>query len=312
MMRAAVLEDPARPPVAKNFAEPEASAENEVVEIATAGLNPVDLATATGAFSGPVELPSIVGREGVGSVPGGRRVYFDTAVSPFGSVAERALVPRDLLIDVPDGIEDGLALAFGIAGIAAWLGLTWKGRMLRGESVLVLGASSVVGQVAVQSAKLLGAGRVIAAARDEDMLKKALDRGADEAVPIASDGGFVDELLESSGDGFDLVLDPLGGEPARAALGAMAERGRLVQIGSAAGPTVELTARPFRLKSLSILGLINFSAPIEERADAFRRMCRHAMAGDIEVEVEEFPLDRVGDAWERQAGGPHHKLVVRP
>ena len=307
-----MLEDPALAPVATEFREPEASAEHEIVEVAAAGLNPVDLATASGAFSGPVDLPSVVGREGVGSVPGGRRVYFDTTVAPFGSLAERALVPRDLLIDVPDGIEDGLALAFGIAGMAAWLGLTWKGGMLRGESVLVLGASSVVGQIAVQSAKLLGAGRVIAAARDEGMLRKALDRGADVAVPIAPDGEFAGELLEASGDGFDLVLDPLGGEPAAAALAAMAEHGRMVQIGSAAGPTVELTARPFRLKSLSILGLINFSAPIEERAEAFRRMCGHALAGDLEVEVEEIPLDRVADAWERQAGGPHHKLAVRP
>ena len=311
-MRAAVLDDPARPPVAEQFREPEPNSGQEVVEVAAAGLNPVDLATASGAFSGPVELPSVVGREGIGTAAGGRRVYFDTTVPPFGSVAERALVPRDQLIDVPDGIDDGQALAFGIAGMAAWLGLAWKGQLARDESVLVLGASSVVGQIAVQSAKILGAGRVIAAARDEDMLNRALDGGADVAVPIAPDGGFADELLEASGDGFDLVLDPLGGEPAAAALGAMAEHGRLVQIGSAAGPTVELTARPFRLKSLSILGLINFSAPIEERAEAFRHLCLHGMAGEIRVEVEEIPLERVGDAWERQAGGPHRKLVVRP
>jgi NADPH:quinone reductase-like Zn-dependent oxidoreductase len=310
-MRAAVLNDAGEAPTAGEFRDPEPSAADEVVDVAVAGLNPVDLATASGAFSGPVALPSVVGREGIGTAHGGRRVYFDTTVAPFGSIAERALVPRDLLIDVPDGVEDGPALAFGIAGMAAWLGLTWKGRMLRGESILVLGASSVVGQIAVQAASLLGAGRVVAAARNEELLTRTLDRGADVTVQIRSDGEFADELLEASQDGFDLVLDPLGGDPASAALNAMAEHGRFVQIGSAAGPTIELSARPFRLKSLSLFGLINFSAPIEIRAEAFRRMCEHAKAGEILVDVEEVPMDQVSEAWERQAEGPHHKLVIR-
>ncbi|MDQ2621606.1 MAG: zinc-binding alcohol dehydrogenase family protein [Actinomycetota bacterium] len=283
-----------------------------MVTVEAAGLNPVDMAIASGAFAGPVDMPCVAGREGIGIDATGRRVYFDTTVVPFGSFAEKTLVPRDLMIDVPDGIESASALPFGIAGMAAWLGLAWKGRMLHGESVLVLGASSIVGQVAVQAASILGAGRVVAAARDEVRLSQALNRGADVAVRITSDGDFPDELLEASCDGFDLVIDPLGGEPAAAALGAMAEHGRLVQIGSAAGPTVELTARPFRLKSLSILGLINFSVPIEIRAEAFRRMCDHASKGQLTVDVEEFGLESVGSAWSRQAGGPHHKLVIRP
>jgi NADPH:quinone reductase-like Zn-dependent oxidoreductase len=311
LMRAAVLESHDAPPRAGKFEEPRAGDGEAVIEVAVAGLNPVDIYTASGDFPGRVPpLPSVVGHEGIGTLAG-RRVYFDRPIAPFGSMAERALVDAEALIDVPDEVEDGLAVSFGIAGLAAWLGLTWRGRLQEGETVLVLGASGVVGQVAIQGAALLGAGRVVAATRSEDGLRRAAELGADETVQVREGEELAERFREASGGGADLVIDPIWGEPAMAALRSVADDGRLVQIGNAAGPTAELAARPFRNQLASVIGHTNFKAPQQLKAEAFAQMCRHAVAGELDVETEGFDLDRIGEAWERQQQAPHHKLFIR-
>jgi NADPH2:quinone reductase len=112
-------------------------------------------------------------------------------------------------------------------------------------------------------------------------------------------------------DGVDLIVDPVWGPPAVAALDALAHDGRLVQIGNAASPTAEIPASGLRNRHNSIVGYTNFSVPAEVKRGAFGRMCEHAARGELHVEVEEIPLDHVGEAWRRQSEGPHHKLVVR-
>ncbi len=164
-MRAAVLEVHGQPPSAGEFAEPEAGEEQAVVEVLAAGLNPVDLAIASGAFYGRAPPPSVVGREGVARLPDGTRAYFESAVAPYGSMAERAPIELAAAIPLPEGLDEGLACAIGIAGLAAWLSLEHRAGLRPGETVLVLGASGVVGQVAVQAARLQGAARVVGAAR---------------------------------------------------------------------------------------------------------------------------------------------------
>ncbi len=309
-MRAAVLDEQGGVPALGEYMAPVPSEGCEVVAVEAAGINPVDIAIAAGAFSGPQEVPLVPGREGIGLTGDGRRIYFDTVIQPYGSFAEYALVPADQLIDVPEEIAAEAALPFGIAGMAGWLGLTWKGRLEPGESVLVLGANSVVGQVAVQVARHLGAGRITAAARDEVGLRRALDRGASDCLRLDDPDLIARELHAMAGNGFDLVIDALGGVPGSAALGAMADNGRLIQIGSAAGPELKITNRPFRLASLSVIGLINFAAPIEVRADAFRSLCQLSLEGEISIDHESIPLSSVENAWLRQQRGPGHKLVI--
>ena len=311
-MRAAVLHDYDSPPRAEDWPdEPAAGDGSVVVDVSVAGLNPVDLYTAAGQLPTKPPLPSVAGREGIGLV-GDRRVYFDASVPPFGSLAERAQAVTDTLIDVPDGVDDGLAVAFGIAGLAAWLGLTWRGGLHEGENVLVLGASGVVGQIAVQGARLLGASRVVAAARSADSLERAREElGADAVVRLDNGDDLADRLAEATGGHLHLVIDPLWGPPAMAALEALSEGGRLVQIGNSAGATAEVPARAVRTGVKSILGHTNFSVPQEAKREAFQTMCRHAAAGALSVPVEELSVDDVEDAWRRQGEGPHNKLVVR-
>lgn len=301
-MRAAILTEQGGTPTVGDFDEPDGEA---VLAVRAAGANPVDRKMASGEF-GPVTVPSVVGREAVGELDGSL-VYSGSPVAPFGAWAERVPVRRESVYPVPEGLDPGLAVAVGIAGLAAWLPLAWQARLEDGESVLVLGATGVVGQIAVQAARLLGAGRVVAAGRDADALERV---DADAVVALGSGGDDSEALRDAAGDGFDVVVDPIFGAPVVAALGATAVGARVVSIGSGAGETAEV---PFgALMGRTLIGHGNQFAPREVQRDAYETLTRHAAAGDIRVDVETYPLDRAAEAWRAQADGPHHKIVVTP
>ena len=313
-LRAAVLTAYDKPPAPGEFDDPEPRDGAVVVDVAVAGINPIDLFIASGGLPAKPPLPSVPGREGIATLDG-RRVYFDGPVPPFGSLAERALIDPATTIEVPDeGIADELAVCFGIAGLAAWLGLGWRGELQRGETVLVLGASGVVGRIAVQGARLHGAGRVVAAARNDEGLARARDVGADATVHLGEAEGdaLTERFREAAGGDIDLVIDPIWGPTAVAAINALRLKGRLVQIGNASGASTEVPARAIRNQVRAILGHTNHAVPQEDKRAAFQAMCRHAAAGELTVPVEVVPLDDVTAAWKRQAAGPHHKIVIRP
>jgi NADPH:quinone reductase-like Zn-dependent oxidoreductase len=307
-MEAAVLKDYESNPEFGEFEEPQPNG-LALVEVSVAGLNPVDHTIASGRFPGrEPPLPSVPGLEGIGTVEG-RRVYFDSPVAPFGSMGERTLVEREELIEVPDGVDDRTAVSFGVSGLAAWLALTWRAELQKGESVLVLGASGVVGQIAVQGARLLGAGRVVAAARDTESLERALDElGADAVVELGGEDDLSERFEEAAGGGFDVVVDPLWGEAAVAALAALSVEGRLIQVGNAAGESAELPTRGFRNQLGRIVGHTNFKASRELKREAFTAMCKHALAGELTVQTEGVPLREIGQTWDRES--PHRKLVI--
>jgi NADPH2:quinone reductase len=282
------------------------------MDVLAGGLNPVDISMASGTFyGGAPPLPSVVGREGVGLLDG-KRVYFDAPVPPFGSFAERVLVARDSAIVLPDGLDEGLATSLGIAGLAAWLSLQWRAQVAEGESVLVLGASGVVGQIGVQAARLLGARRVVAATRSAEGLARARELGADATVALGEAGDLPQALRVAGDGGYDVVLDPVWGEPAAAALEAMNPRGRLVQLGASAAQSASLASATIRGRALTILGHTNFAAPPEVKRTAYLELAEHAARGEISVEVERVPLPEVARAWSAQQSSPGHKLVIVP
>jgi NADPH2:quinone reductase len=286
----------------------------EIVEVIVAGINPVDLAIASGKFdAGAPPLPYTPGTEGIGRMADGEIVWFDGSHFPNGSMSEYAVIGEGSGITLPAGITPERAIGFGVAGMAAWLSLDWRGQLKDGESVLILGASGSVGQVAVQAARMMGAGRIVGMARSEAGRARVLGLGADAA--IGSDGE-VDELAsrihEATEGGPDLVIDGLWGDPAAAALKTMKPQGRLVQVGNSAGVEAPVVAGPLRGGLVSILGFRNFWAPREVRVDTFQRMCSLATTGDLELEVEVMELDDVAEAWDRQSRSPGHKLALRP
>jgi NADPH2:quinone reductase len=294
-------------PVFADFKEPQPGDGHQVAEVLLAGLNPVDLSMASGAY-GALELPCVVGREGVARLGDGERVYFSGSPSPFGSMAQYAPVDVDSAFAVPHGLDPGLAVAMGISGLAAWLPLTWRAHLQRGETVLVLGASGVVGQIAVQAAKLLGAGRVVAAARDRQTLERLRERGADAIVVL--EGDDAQALRDAARDGYDVVLDPLYGPPLEAALGATAPGARVVVIGATAGQTATIPVGA--IFGRTVMGHSNQDAPLDVRRNAYLALADHAVAGEITVDVERMALSQVSEAWERQARGPHRKLTLVP
>jgi NADPH2:quinone reductase len=307
-MRAAVLYEVGTVPVFADFKEPQPDDEHEVVDVLLAGLNPVDLYIAAGLY-GQVDPPCVMGREGIARLASGERVYFNATPAPFGSMAQYAPVDPRAVFHVPDSLDEGVAVALGIAGLAAWLPLTKRAHLQRGESVLVLGASGVVGQIGVQAARLLGAGRVVAAARHRPTLEKLLDRGADEIVVL--EGDVAAALKSAAGNGgFDVVLDPLYGPSLEAALQATSQFARVVTVGASAGQTATIPVNELFGRRLS--GHSNSFAPIEDRREAYERMAAHALAGEIVIEVDKLPLSDIQTAWALQAKGPHHKVTIIP
>src|SRR6266853_2088005 len=199
-MRAAVIERYGEPPVLRDVPEPNADG-GSVMEVTVAALNPADLSIASGKFyAGSPPTPYVPGGEGVGrslqnGSPGPRSFF--RAKLPNGAFAERAIA-RDEPLPIPDGVPDGVAAALGTPGFPALLGLTKRAQLQKGETVLILAASGVLGTIAIQVARLLGAGRVIAGARDERGLARAKELGADATVDLKETEGLTERMREAS------------------------------------------------------------------------------------------------------------------
>ena len=175
--------------------------------------------------------------------------------------------------------------------------MSWRAPVREDDVVLVLGASGTVGSTALQAAKLLGARRVIGAARRVDAVPDA----ADEAVDVDGD------LPEAT-----LIVDALWGEPLERALAAAARGVRVVHLGQSAGATAALQSGWVRGKVATILGHSLFATPLHELARGYRELCEHVRDGRIQLPVEEYPLERIAEAWSRQAtGSPGAKIVLR-
>ena len=296
------------------FAEPQATAGAQVVEVRAAALSGLDRAIARRLhYLKMPDGPFVVGREGVAHDRDGRRIYFNVnaPVGPFGSMAERSLIDPKFSFPVPDGVADDVAAALGNAGLAAWLALSWRARLKPGETVLILGATGVSGLIAVTAAKQLGAGRVIAAGRNHAALARAQRLGADATVDLAA-GDLVAAYRDAGGDAVDVVIDNVFGAPGEAALEVLALNGRLVHLGTMAGQTMTLRGGAIRRASADIMGFAYYHAPMDLQAQTYGELCRLAAAGEIEIDVEPHPLSDIAAAWDARAAGNRRRQVLIP
>ena len=294
------------------------------VRVTAAPVSPLDLLCASGtSYFGPPDLPYVPGVQGVGVVeegdrlPPGTRVWFstDAGMRPGdGSLTELAAVPEIDTVPLPPGVDDALAAALGLSSVAAWMALTSRGGLRAGERVLVLGAGGVVGQVAVQAAVALGASAVIAAARGVDARERAREHGAAATVDLSTtDVDVLSTRIREACDGpVDLVIDPVCGAAATAALQVLGDRGRLVNLGSAGGGTATFASAALRSGSHSILGYTNSSLTPTTRADALTSVLRLAADGRCDVQLQTGPLDDVAGAWQRAAEASGGRVVVLP
>ena len=317
-MRAAVVDAVGSPPKPAEIEPPVAEGGSALVAVAAAPLNPVEIRVAAGRHARRAEPPYVPGLEGAGTIiesarlaPGTRVRFEGSALPGFGAqgtLAERAAVPEESLVELADDVGEDLAAALGVVGITALLALE-RAAPAGGERALVLGATGAVGQVAVQLAKLMGAGRVVAAGRNAERLERARELGADDVVDLS--GGDLTEAFERAAGGqLDIVIDPLWGEPAMAALRAIAPEGRLVNVGQAAGTDVDLPLETVRNRQGAIHAISSGWTAIERKAAAYRRLLEHALAGRLTVDREVVPFEDVTAAWERQDASPGKKLVI--
>jgi NADPH:quinone reductase len=267
----------------------------DLIEVSASALNPIDIAIGNGRFyGGSPEPPYVIGSEVIGRTPDGRRVWVRGRELMSGLVDPATR----WVFDVPDGVSDEQALGCGIAGLTAWLAVSWRAPVRSDDTVLVLGASGALGSTAVQAAKALGAKHVVGAARRTANVPAA----ADEVVDLAGDA----ELPSAT-----LIIDGLWDGPLERALAAAAAGVRVVQLGQSAGPEATLMSAWVRGKNATILGHSLFSVDEEVARRGYTQLCELARDGKVTFELEQFDLDQIDEAWARQStGSPGAKIVV--
>lgn len=299
MMRALVVEEAGRWPARGHFPDPEPAPGHTVVEVTAAAITRLARIRAQGAhLPSSASFPFVPGADGVGRTPDGARVGFLLPAPPHGAFAERTLVPDAFLFPVPDGLDDAAAAALINAGQSGLVALDRRAGLRAGETVLVNGATGVTGSVAVQLAKRLGAGTVIATGRDRAALERLLRLGADHAVAL-DDADALAAAIEAAPPA--VVLDYLSGAPAEQVLAAVAAGPagpvRYVLGGTAAGlsttvPTAALATRP-----LTLLGSGIGAVPLPTVAAAAGEALRLAAEQPIVLDLRRVDLADAAEAW---------------
>jgi NADPH:quinone reductase-like Zn-dependent oxidoreductase len=320
-MYAAVVNSFDAPPRYTTFADPVAGEGEKLVTVSAAGLHPIVKGLAKGTHYGSSgELPFIAGIDGVGKLEDGTRVIFGVARSPFGTFAERSLAASWMCLPLPEAIDDVTAAGIANPAMSSWAALTARAKFVAGESVLILGATGVAGQLAVQIAKRLGARRVIAAGRNPQTLEKLKTLGADSVISLDQEqaplvSAFRTEIAEA---GVDVVLDYLWGQPAESVLQAIAQKGlrkasarvRFIQIGESAGKTISLPAATLRSSGLELLGSGFGSASLGQIRQALAEFFEVAAKAPFQFCIKAAPLRDVETLWDQAEEGT--RLVFQP
>ena len=315
-VRALLITKFGAPPEVRDVETPVPGEGETLLRLLAAGLNPVDLAIGSGRFYMPLPQPPFVaGGEAVAEVVSSTRFAAGTHVwvlQQHGSFADVFTCSDSTLVPVPDGVTPSVAVAMGIAGLAGWMSVRSRGELRAGETVLVLGASGAVGQVAIQAARLGGAGRIVAAMRNPDGTDRARALGA-HAVVLLGGEDDTKSLQAACLPGATLVVDTLWGAPIVAALPALAPRARIVQVGGGASPIVEFPAGPLRGGRIDIRGFSVFNERQSDLAQSFQELAAAAGRGEVVMPIEKIPLADGAEAWARQAAGTGGvKLVLIP
>ena len=322
-MHAAVLYAIGKVPRCQEFAEPEANEGEVIVRVRAAALKPIDRQLASGEhYASQQQFPVVCGTDGVGTLADGSRVFFAGPRAPFGAMAERAVVAGMRCFPLPDNVDDITAAAVFNPGLSAFGALKWRAQLAPRETVLILGATGVTGKLAIQTAKLLGAGRVLAAGRNEQVLSALHELGADATVRLDKTGAELTELFARAADGkgFDVVVDYLWGPPTEALLAAItrkdfnpaASRVRLVQVGENARATISLPAAVLRSSRLEILGAGSGSAPASRQMwdEAIQWLLANVARGALRIDTEKVALAEIESEWGKERHG--RRAVVIP
>jgi len=312
-MKAAVLYRAGETPQYANFAEPIPSEHEQIIEIKAASIKNLDKARAKGTHYDKHEnYPVIVGVDGVGVLANGTRVY---AGSATGMMSEKALINKNWYVPVPDKLDNITAAAIPNPAISAWLSLAYKGKLKKGDTVLILGATGITGKLAVQIARHLGAGRIIAIGRNQ----RALDNlSADATISLNQPDDDVKQAIkaEAAKSPFDVVIDYLWGKPAELLLGTLAGHDlnatvdhitRYVQVGEMAGPAINLPASILRSTAIELTGAgggsVSQEIIVKIQTEILPEVFKLAAEGKLSIDTLAIPLKDVAEAWQQDAQG---------
>jgi NADPH:quinone reductase-like Zn-dependent oxidoreductase len=296
-MHAAVVSQFDSPPVYEEIAAPVPSDEDEVVaDVAAAGLHRRVRSQADGShYTSTGDLPLIPGVDGVGRTPDGTLRYFVLPDTRYGSMASQTVIDLRRSIVLPDG-ADPIALAAAMnPAMSSWVPLRRRIDFAPGQGVLILGATGNSGRLAIQVAKHLGAGRVVAAGRNPDRMGSLTALGADEIV------GF--DNLSAAAD-VDVVLDYVWGRPTADAM-VQIVRGRAdesrpltwIEIGSVAGPEASIPSAALRAARLAIIGSGQGSVPARDILAELPALAAEITRGTFQINARAVPLSDVAAAW---------------
>jgi NADPH:quinone reductase-like Zn-dependent oxidoreductase len=290
-----------------------------VVDVLASAVSPRTRSGASGRhYASRGEFPLVPGIDGVGRLADGRRAYFVAAHDRWGSMAERTYAASRLCLAIPDALDSSVVAAAMLPAISSWVALGRRAHFERGASVLVLGATGVAGQLAIQAAKHLGAARVVAAGRDEEALERARELGADAVVRLSSSDGDADAVANAASE-VDVVLDYLWGSVTNAVMPALCRRRedesrelRWVLIGSVAGDDVRLSSVLLRKRNLHVVGSGQGASTVAEMFSVAPDVIAALASGALRARVREAPLADVERCWsEKVASGERLVLVLR-
>ncbi|WP_115717756.1 quinone oxidoreductase family protein [Gallaecimonas mangrovi] len=312
-MKAARITATGTAPVYGDAAEPTAGEGEAVITVTAAPISPIVRLRA----AAPVPAESgvlFVGLDGVGTNGNGQRVYFLFPKPPFGALAEKTLVPAAMTVPVPDGLGDAEAAAIATAGMSSWAALTRRVPIKAGQTVLVTAANGAAGRLALQVARHLGAGRVIAVTRSTSALAGL---SADQGIALEAEGADA-ALQEAFRAGVDIVLDYAWGAVAERIIAAVSTargapmgepRLRYAIIGASAGQTAPLAAYAFQSSKIELIGSGIGSVAVRDYLAACAELLGAAEEAGFEAPHEIHALSEIGEIWEQAA---QRRIILRP
>jgi NADPH:quinone reductase-like Zn-dependent oxidoreductase len=312
-MQAAIVRSFDHPPRYGTVDTPQPREHELLVEVLAAGLHPRVRSSANGShYTSTDELPLIPGIDGVGRTSDGELVYFVLPDTTLGSMAEHTVVDRRRSVPLPAGSDVATIAAAMNPAMSSWIALRRRIAIQPGQRVLVLGATGNAGQMAVEIAKHLGAGHVIAAGRDSARLARLADLGAD--VTVSLDDAALGEVAAD----VDIVIDYVWGAPTEHAILALVtdrhDRSRpldWIQIGSVAGPDITLPSAALRAANLRIMGSGQGSVATAAIVAELPALAAEITAGRFTVNASPVPLAQVEAAWNAPAA-PGRRVVLEP
>jgi NADPH2:quinone reductase len=294
--------------------EPEPGPGQQRIHVTAAGLNFADTHARENAYIAKYELPLVPGTEVAGTLDDGTRVV---AMPHHGGYAETAVADEQSIFPLPDGLGDHEALALLIQGLTAWHLYRTAAQVREGETVVVHSAAGGTGSLAVQLAKPMGAGRVIASASSPEKRDLVAQLGADAVIDSAPDD-MTSRLLEANdGNPVDVVFDMAGGLVFEQSAEALAPFGRIVVYGIASREQNDLRTGRLMRKSRGVVGF--WLMHCLERPDTMMRepltdLFERAARGELEPQLGNvYPLSEVRKAHEDLVGRrTTGKLVLDP